>query len=101
MSDFVNWLLGLVKSLFLALWDLIADVFIAVFGWLLDIVAYIINHIPVPDFLSAYSIQILFQPIHPTILYFAQFFNFPMCFGLISAGVAFRLTRKFLTLFQW
>lgn len=101
MSDFATWLIGLFKALFSAIWDLISDAFIAIVGLLLDLISYVINHIPVPDFLTSSSLGVMFSGIDPSILYFAQYFKLTECFALIASAVAFRLLRKFLTLFQW
>lgn len=101
MADFVKWLIDFVKSIITALWDFVSDIFVYLAGLLFDLISYVINHIPVPDFLTSSSLGVMFSGIDPSILYFAQYFKLTECFALIASAVAFRLLRKFLTLFQW
>jgi len=101
MGDFWSWLWDAFKAIFAALWDLCTDLFVMAVGLIFDLVVWIANHIPVPDFLSQYSLSSLFAQIHPGVLYFVSFFRLPECLAIIGAGVAFRLIRKLLTLGQW
>lgn len=101
MDGFFDWFWQAFKAVFVALWDFITDIFVALVGSLFDLFAWIIAHIPVPDFFTSASLGTVFGSIHPGVLYFAQFFQLPACFALIAAGVGFRLLRKALTLGQW
>jgi len=101
MDGLLDWLWSAIKAVFAALWDFVTDLFVALVGALFDLFAWIIQHIPVPEFLASASLSGLFANVDPSILYFVHFFNLPACLGLIGAGVAFRLLRKALTLGQW
>ncbi|MGR3611030.1 MAG: hypothetical protein ACU0BN_19545 [Sulfitobacter sp.] len=67
---------------------------------ILDAVATIFESIPVPDFLN----QSLGDALGPTMPYIGSFMaqaGLSQAFGILAAGLAFRLLRKALTLGQW
>lgn len=100
MSAFADWLLALVKAFFLAIWDFFSDLFISILEMLLTAISALLMAIPVPSFMTT-GIQDAFNQISPEVWFFANHFKFPACFAILGAAVLFRLTRKFLTLFQW
>lgn len=100
MTDFANWLLGLIKDLLQDAWDLLTDLFISLLDALLQALLTLINAIPLPQFLMD-GLSNIFSNISPDVWYFASHFKFGQCFAVLGAAVAFRLARKLLTLFQW
>lgn len=81
--------------------EFVLDIPLRVFGGILDGAIYILSALPVPDFLTEYSLQGLFGALPDTVLYFVQFFGIPQALAIIGSGVAFRLLRKAATLGQW
>ncbi|OSN67627.1 hypothetical protein BV349_01632 [Pseudomonas syringae pv. actinidiae] len=92
-----EWLAGI----FIDFMAFLADLPLQIFGGFLDGVIYLLNKIPVPGFLTQYSLQTLFNSLPDTVLYFVSLFGIPQAIGILGLGVAFRLTRKALTLGQW
>lgn len=92
-----EWLGGLFTD-FMAF---VLDLPLKVLQGFLDGVIYLLGKLPVPDFLTQYSLQTLFNSLPDTVLYFVGLFGIPQAIGILGLGVAFRLTRKALTLGQW
>lgn len=101
MSEFAKWLLGLVKALLQPLWDWVTDLFVALADMTLSAIAGLIKSIPAPSFLSSNGLTQAFAAIPSDVWYFAAHFKFGACLAVLSAAVAFRLTRKIFTLGQW
>jgi hypothetical protein len=101
ISAFAGWLLSLVVKIFAALFDLLSDVFVNVLDLLLTGFATVLNGIPAPSFLTGASLQTAFSGLSGDVLFFFGVFNIAPGIALLGAGFAFRMTRKFLTLFQW
>lgn len=101
LTDITNWL----REVFLALWgalvDLAHDMLIFAVEAVLGLVQTIISAIPVPDFLQGLSICGILSQAGPTAGWIIGVMHIPEGMAMIAAGVAFRLLRKFLTLFQW
>lgn len=100
MTDLAQWLLGLVKALLTAIWDMILDAAINIFDLVLTALATTIAAIPVPGFASA-GLGPLLSSIPGDVWFFAGHFRLTECFAVLGAGATFRLTRKMITFFQW
>lgn len=100
MTKFAEWLLSLIKDVFKAGWNFVLDAFIAVVDLGLQAFATLIAAIPVPTFASS-GLGPLLAAIPGDIWFFAGHFRIAECFAVLGVGAAFRLTRKFATLFQW
>ena len=102
LASLTTWLLGLVKGVFTALVTFLHDVALWVFDGVLQAVAGIVAAIPVPSFLSSgVSVGSVLSGMPPFTIYVVQQLGLSACLAVIAAGVTFRLTRKFVTLFQW
>ena len=101
MSDFAAWLIGLVKDIIKAFWDLVTDIIINVLELLLNAVVAVLGALPEPCCLDTGSLQVLFNAIPPDALYFTSKLMLSQCFAILACGVIFRLARKAITLFQW
>lgn len=101
MSEFAKWLLSLVKALLEPIWNWITDLFISLAEMVLTAFAAIIKAIPAPSFLSSNGLGAAFAQIPSEVWYFASHFKFGPCLAVLGAAVAFRLTRKLVTLGQW
>lgn len=60
-----------------------------------------LNPIPVPPFLTNYSMSSILGGTGSIVGFFMSELNIGPSLALIGAGYVFRLLRKFLTLFQW
>lgn len=77
------------------------DLPIKVIKGILDAVYYVLSLIPTPDFLSNFKIGSILGPVEPYIGYFLQMSGLGNALLIVASGVAFRLTRKLVTLGQW
>jgi len=102
LASITAWLVGLVQSVFTTLVSWLHDAVLWVWDGVLSGLAGLIAAIPVPSFLaSGVNIGSIFSGYPPFALYLVSQMGLGQCFAVISAGVAFRLTRKLLTLGQW
>lgn len=101
MTDFAAWIFGLVKALFLAFWDFLQDLFIAILDLLLTALLVVFKALPLPDFLHTGGLQTLFSAIPGDVWFFASHFRLGECMAMFGAAITFRLARKAATLFQW
>lgn len=100
LAEFTAWLVSLVKEVFTAAWAFLTDIFIACFKLLVDALVAVISAIPLPEFVTG-GLGALWGALDGGIMYMATQIGVPQALAIIGAGYAFRLTRKFLTLFQW
>lgn len=101
ITDFAKWLFDLVKGFIEACVDFLKDLFIWALDGVLGAIGAIIAAIPVPDFLTQYSLGVLFNQMHPVLAFFGSQLHIAQGLGIVAAGFAFRMTRKVLTFFQW
>jgi len=101
LTSISDWLVELVKAIFLTIGDILYDFVVKISDAFLSVVSFLISSLPVPDFLSSHSLSAMFSAVDPTILYFISALGIPEGLGFISVAVGFRLLRKFVTLFQW
>lgn len=87
-----------VKDIFEALGNFVDAVFLRLLEWILDGIAYIIESITPPEFLTQYSLQ---DSIPDTIVWFLQQSKFGTCLTIISAAYIFRIIRRFVTFGIW
>ena len=100
LAEFTEWLVALVKQFFASLWTFVSDAFIAFFGLVVEAFVSLVTSIPVPDFMQG-GLAGLWGDLDPGIAYALTQSGVPAALALIGAGYAFRLVRKFATLFQW
>jgi len=100
MTEFANWLLGLVKDFFTAIWDFVADALINALELLLQGIVTVFTAIPVPAFMSS-GLGTAMGQISGDVWFFASHFRLGECLAILGAAVVFRLLRKAVTLFQW
>lgn len=102
LTNLSTWLVDLIKSAFLALVAFVHDVALWFFDGALSALATLIAAIPAPSFLSGgVNVGSMLSVMPPFTLFVLNQLNIGACLAVISAGVAFRLVRKFTTLFQW
>lgn len=100
LAEFTAWLLSLVKEVFTSLWTFVQDAFIAAFGLVVKAFVSLIVAIPVPGFIQG-GLGQLWGGLDPGISYALTQSGVPAALALVGAGYAFRMLRKFVTLFQW
>lgn len=101
VSKITQWSSGAMTSAGHSIVSLIKDAVVWVISRILDLFALIVSAIPVPDFMSQYSLGNLLSLAGPDVGWFMVILRIPECFVVIGSGYAFRLLRKLLTLFQW
>lgn len=101
LSRLTGWVSYALNSLFAAFAAFLKDLVTYVLGVVLGLVALAIASIPVPDWISGNSMGSLLGQTGPIVGFFMVQLKIPQALGLIGAGYAFRLVRKFATLFQW
>ena len=100
LSELTEWLKALAVAVFQAAWDFLTDVFIGLFGLVVDGIMALVTAIPVPDWMSQ-GLGSIWSRLDPGVIWLLTACGVPAALGIIAAGFAFRLARKVLTLFQW
>jgi len=100
LQQITQWFKDLAIAAFTALWDLVTDAAISIADLALGALANLIAAVPLPDFLTG-GLQALFGNVGTDIAYMLNQAGFGPAVALYGAGWAFRLVRKFVTLFQW
>lgn len=100
LTEFTEWLYNLVKTIFTSLWTFLQDAFIAIFKAIVEAFVSLISAIPVPDFLQG-GLTSIWGGLDPGVSYALTQAGLPAALALVGAGYAFRMVRKFVTLFQW
>lgn len=104
MSEFADWLVGLIKALFGFIWDFISDILIHVLDLFLTALVQAFHLVLVPCFMSvgsALSMSTALTKIPTYVWFFAGNLGLADCFKILSCAIIFVFARKLLTLFQW
>jgi len=101
LSKLTNWFASAINTVFDAVVAFLKDLVTYVIAVVLSLVSAAISAIGSPSWLQNYSLQGILSPTMSALGFFLGELQFPAAFGLIGLGYVFRLTRKFLTLFQW
>jgi hypothetical protein len=96
-----DWVVQLIKDILSFIFDLVSDIFVYLVDSVLNMIIWVFSAIAVPDFFSTHSMANILGGADSTLLFFVAAIGIPEGLGLIAAAVAFRLVRKFATLFQW
>lgn len=100
LSDFTAWLVLLITQLWTDLWDFVKDAAIHIFDLFTQAVIAAVGAISVPTFMTT-GFAGLFGGLDPGIRWLLSQTGFVAGLALLGAGLAFRLIRKVVTLFQW
>lgn len=100
LEDAVSWLWSVVAAVFIAIWDLLYELGIAILSGVLSGVAGLVGLIPVPQFLTS-GLQGVFAGLDGSVLWGVGLLGIPEGLAMLGAAVGVRLVRKFVTLFQW
>jgi hypothetical protein len=104
MTEFAEWLVGLIKALFTAVWDFLLDIAVFLLEQVLLAFTQAFQLIIVPCFMSAssaLSLSSAFAEIPSYVWFFAGHLDLAGCFKILSCAILFVFARKLLTLFQW
>lgn len=96
-----DWLREQMIAMFQAYLNLLQALFMIWLKQMCGVWLTLLDLLPVPDFLANYSMCTLLSQAGPTVGWVLNSFRIAEGLGLIGAAFAFRLSRKFLTLFQW
>lgn len=100
-GDLTKWFLKIFKQIWDAFVAFVKDIFMFFLDLIMQVVVWVVSQIPVPDWLQNYSIGNFLGSAGPTIGWVVSELKIGQGLTIIAAGYAFRLLRKFLTLFQW
>jgi hypothetical protein len=100
LTQFTNWLWHLLVGLVTPFWNFLTDLVISLFDGVVSAFVALIVAIPVPSFIAG-GLGQYWGGLDQGVMYFVSAAGVPAALGLIGAGYAFRLVRKFATLFQW
>ena len=101
LAQLTGWLVSTLKVYWDAFVVFMGDFFVSGVEGVLSIFVMALNALPVPDFLTTYSLNSLLAQSGGTIMWLVGTFKIGECLGVIAAGWAFRLLRKLFTLGQW
>lgn len=101
LEKITNWF----REQFGEYWDafvrFMSDFLLTVLEFVCDVGLYVIDLIPVPDFVTQYTPGALLAQAGPEIAWLAGVLRLSECFVILAAGIVFYLVRKLLTLGQW
>lgn len=107
LTRFVDYLQNLwaaIKAFFVGLWtdtfNFLTELPVLIFEMFLNGISGLFSALSVPAFLQS-GAGVLFNNLHPAVLYFLTVSGFFQGLAIFGAGVAFRLLRKIFTLGQW
>lgn len=101
LSRITGWFSYAFNTLFGAIAAFFKDLVTFAIASVLGIFALAISALPVPSFIANNSLGSLLGQTGSIVGFFMVQLQIPAGLGLIGAGYAFRLLRKFATLFQW
>jgi hypothetical protein len=101
IAKFTAWYLDLCIRILKAIGGVLYDFVITVLDAVVGVLGAAVSTIPVPSFLSTYSIGNIINMMPDYVLYYVSHFRIGESMAIIAAGFAFRMTRKILTLGQW
>lgn len=100
LKEFIHNIVQSIITFFIWLIDLLKDIFLWLIDGLLTALVSLIKLVPVPDAVS-HGLNSYFASMSPLTLYALSHTGFPTALAIIGTAYAFRLLRKFATLFQW
>lgn len=101
LTDLKNWFIDIIKQLWTAISDFYHDISLKLVRAFLDVIAELAKQIPIPQWMSDYSLGHLFAMLSPQLGYFVDSLGLGQGLALIGLGYAFRVARKLATALQW
>ncbi|HHA2593156.1 MAG: hypothetical protein ACN6OP_11095 [Pseudomonadales bacterium] len=101
LQDLTTWFRKQIERFWDAIVQFFNDLIILAIKAVLELVVMAFERLPVPDFMQQYSIGGLLGNAGSTVGWFVQTFRIGECLAVIALGIAFKITRKILTLGKW
>ncbi|MGH8122215.1 MAG: phage coat protein [Gammaproteobacteria bacterium] len=101
LDDLTGWFIRIWRQIWDAVVGFFKDLIIYGVEAVIHAFAYIVSLIPVPSFLTTYTIGGLLGGAGPTIGWLCTQLQLGTALSMIAAAYAFRLFRKLITLGQW
>lgn len=100
LKDLTTWLWNLVLEVFKAVWLFTKDILVEVFDLVVSAFVALVAAIPVPGWMSG-GLGASWGGMDSGVLYLVSEAGVPAALAIIGGGYAFRFARKVATLFQW
>lgn len=101
LHDLTAWVLQALRDLWQNGVEFFNDLILFFFEHWLGMVYMQWSLLPMPDFLSGYTLCTFLQQAGPTVGWALSTFRVAEALGFVAAGYSFRMLRKLVTLFQW
>lgn len=101
LDDLTSWIWKAIKAVWDAFTNFIGDLFLMWLGQSLSAILYVLNLLPVPDFMKNQSIGSMLGQAGSSILWFADVFQIGPSLTLIGIASIFFIARRVLTLGIW
>jgi hypothetical protein len=101
LDDLTGWIWKAIKAVWDAFTGFIGDLFVMWLEQSLSAILYVLNLMPVPDFMKNQSIGSMLGQAGNTILWFAEVFQIGPALTLIGVAAIFFIARRVLTLGIW
>ncbi|KAF1727762.1 phage coat protein [Pseudoxanthomonas mexicana] len=101
LSDLTDWIKEQIQRVWDAFEAFVMDMVIYALEQGLELVALAFEALPVPSFLTNYSVGSLLANAGPEIGWAVQTFKIGECCAMFAAALAFRISRKILTFGKW
>lgn len=101
LSDLTDWLGEQIKSVWDSFVEFMGDLLVMAVETATDVVVAALDLLPVPDFITTYSICGLLNQAGPLAAWVVSTFRVSEGLLIVAAAIVFRLLRVVLTLFQW
>lgn len=101
LSDITDWIVDAIVSVWNDFVEFVSDMFVFLLNQLSLAVTYVLEKIPVPDFMNTYTLQSLLGGAGSDIAWFITIFKIDIGGTVIGAAIAFYIVRRFVTLGIW
>ena len=101
LKKLTDWLREAIQAIWDAITEFMGDLFLDWVERSLAIIVWVLDKLPVPDFLSSQSIGSLLGNAGPTVGWMVSTFRIGESLTVIGSAMAFYIIRRFLTLGIW
>lgn len=101
LTDITQWLWDAIKDVWEAFVTFVGDLLVMWLEQSLGAILYVIDKLPLPDFMQGQSIGGMMGQAGNTALWFAQVFQIGPSLTMLGAAMIFYIVRRVLTLGIW
>lgn len=101
LKKLTDWLREQIVAIWDAFTEFMGDLFLDWVERSLAIIVWVLDHLPVPDFLQGQSIGSVLGNAGPTVAWMITTFRIGESLTVIGSAMAFYIIRRFLTLGIW